>query len=158
MVAKSVELVIREKKIGEIVNPKLVQASPEISLEDAVRLMQDNKAGYLIIAKDKKPVGIFTESDVVRKVLGHDIDGSRPVGDFMTGNPMCLKMADTVGKAIDLMGQHRFYHIPLVDDQGRLVNVLSVRTLIRFLAGFYPTEIYNLPPNPQQVMETAEGG
>ena len=61
-------------------------------------------------------------------------------------------------KPIALMGEHRFYHIPLVDDRGELVNVISVRTLIRFLSEFYPTEVYNLPPRPDQVMRTPEGG
>ena len=158
MAAKSVELALKEKKIYQIVNPKLVQAPPDISLEQAVRLMQDHKSGYIVIAKNKKAVGIFTESDVVRKVLGHDADWKGPVSDFMAKDPVCLKMTDTAGQAIDLMGGNRFYHIPLLDDQGDLVNVLSVRTLIRFLAEFYPTEVYNLPPHPNQVMKTEEGG
>jgi len=46
----------------------------------------------------------------------------------------------------------RVYHVPLLDEQGNLANVLSVRTLIRFLAEFYPQEIYNLPPDSDQIM------
>ena len=46
----------------------------------------------------------------------------------------------------------------LVNEKGDLVNVLSVRTLIRFLSEFYPAEIYNLPPDPDQVLTPPEGG
>ena len=158
MVAKSVELAVKEKKIGQIVNPKLVQAPPEIFLEQAIRLIQESRSGYVVIAKNKKAVGIFTETDVVRKVLGHDVDWKRPVSEFMAKDPVCLKLNDLVGQAIEVMGATRYYHIPLLDENGLLANVLSVRTLIRFLAEFYPTEVYNLPPNPRQVMETPEGG
>ena len=103
-------------------------------------------------------VGIFTENDVIKKILDKDIDWNRPISDFMTANPPTLKPTDLVGTAIDVMGAKKVYHIPLVDDNGNLVNVLSVRTLTRFLAEFYPTEIYNLPPRPDQIMQTPEGG
>ena len=158
MQTKPVETLLREKKIYQIVNPKLVQAPPDISIEDALKLMQQNKSGYIVIAKNKKVVGIFTENHVVLNILGHDVDYKRPVSDFMNKEPKVLQMSDEVGTAIDLMGQGDFYHIPLLDEKGNLANVLSVRTLIRFLAEFYPTEIYNLPPRANQIMPTAEGG
>ena len=158
MAVKSVEAVLKAKKIFEITNPKLVQAPPEISVRDAIKLMQENKSGYIVVAKNKKVVGIFTETDVVQKILDRDVDWGKPIGEFMTKDPAVLKPTDLAGAAIDLMGERRFYHIPLVDDKGELVNVLSVRTLIRFLAEFYPQEVYNLPPDPNQIMETQEGG
>ena len=158
MAVKSVDSVLKAKRINEITNPKLVQATPEISVKDAIELMQQNRAGYIVIAKNKKVVGIFTESDVVQKILERDVNWGDSISKYMTPNPLCLKPTDSVGAAIDLMGEKRLYHIPLVDDNCDLVNVLSVRTLIRFLGEFYPTEIYNLPPRPDQIMETPEGG
>lgn len=158
MAPKSVEALLKEKKIYQIVNPRLVQASPDISVREAVELMQTERSGYVVLAEKKKVVGIFTETDVVRKVLGRAVDWNSPVRLFMTPDPVCLSPRDTVGKAIDVMGEKRFYHIPLLDENGELVNILSVRSLIRFLAEFYPVEIYNLPPDPHQVMNTPEGG
>ncbi|MBI3999889.1 MAG: CBS domain-containing protein [Candidatus Omnitrophica bacterium] len=158
MATKSLETVIRAKKISEIINPRLVQAPPELSVKDGIALMQKDKAGYIVVAKSKKAVGIFTETDVVQKILDRDVNWGNPISQYMTKDPFVLKPTDTVGTAIDLMGEHKFYHIPLVDDKGELVNVLSVRTLIRFLAEFYPQEVYNLPPHPDQIMKTQEGG
>ena len=158
MPAKAFDVLIKQTKIGEIINPRLVQAPPETSIKDGLALMQTNKAGYIVVAKNKKVVGIFTETDVVQKILDCDVHWEEPINKYMTKDPFVLKPTDSVGKAIELMGEHRFYHIPLVDDQGNLVNVLSVRMLIRFLAEFYPQEIYNLPPRSNQIMETPEGG
>lgn len=155
---KSVDSLLAEKKIFQIVNPRLVQAPSSTTLQNAIKLMQDQRAGYIVIADGGKPVGIFTETDVVRKVMGQDVDWSKPVRDFMTPTPVCLSPQATVGEAIDLMGTKRFYHIPLIDEKGNLVNVISVRTLIRFLAEFYPAEVLNLPPVPNQVMQSPEGG
>ena len=158
MATKSIETVIRAKKISEIINPRLVQAPPETSVKDGIAIMQKSKAGYIVVAKNKKVVGIFTETDVVQKILDRNVNWEDPIGTYMTKEPFVLKPTDTVGTAIDLMGQHKFYHIPLIDDKAELVNVLSVRTLIRFLAEFYPQEVYNLPPHPNQIMDTQEGG
>ncbi|MBI4388019.1 MAG: CBS domain-containing protein [Candidatus Omnitrophica bacterium] len=158
MPERSVEELLKEKKIYQIVNPKLVQAPPETSIKAAVELMQKNRSGYVVLSKNKKAVGVFTEDDVVTKILGQVVSWDRPVSEFMTKNWAALKMTDPVGAAIDLMGERRLYYIPLLNEKGELENVLSVRTLIRFLAEFYPTEIYNLPPKPNQVMETPEGG
>ena len=157
-VKKSVEVLLKEKTISQIVNPKLVQAPPTISIQDAIKLMQENKSGYIVLAKAKKVYGLFTETDVINKILDKDVDWGKPASEFMTSDWATLNMNDSVGQAIDLMSEKKFYHIPLVDGEGNLVNVISVRTLIRFLAEFYPTEIYNLPPRFDQAMETPEGG
>lgn len=156
---RPVQQLVKSIKIGQIVNPRLIQAPPEISVRTAVEIMQNNKSGYVVIADhQKKVVGIFTETDVLQKIFGKKDVWSKPVSQFMTPSPKVLSVRDTVGQAIELMGKNHFYHIPLVDEKGALVNVISVRTLIRFLAEFYPTEIYNLPPKFNQIMETAEGG
>lgn len=156
--AKEVEDLLKEKKIFQIINPRLVQAPPSLTVKEAIALMQEHRAGYIVIAEKKKCVGIFTETDVVRKILEKDVDWNRPVSDFMTSNPVCLQPDDSVGAAIDVMGSNRFYHIPLVSEKGELVQVISVRTMIRFLAEFYAAEVLNLPPDPNQVMKSAEGG
>lgn len=149
---------LKEKRISEIVNPRLIQAPSATAIKDALNLMRSEQSAYIVVADGKKVVGMFTETDVARKVLGKKIDLSRPIKDVMTPDPMVLRPDDAVGKAIDLMAEFSFYHIPLVNERQELVGVLSVRTLIRFLAEFYPAEVYNLPPNLHQVAETAEGG
>jgi CBS domain-containing protein len=156
--ANASERRLKEKKIGEIINPRLIQAPPTTSVERAVQVMRDNKSAYIVVSDKKRVVGMFTESDVTRKILGKNIDEKRPVRDFMTPDPVVLRQDDPVGRAVDLMAENDFYHIPLVNEKQELINVLSVRTLIRFLAEFYPGEVYNIPPNPHQVAPTAEGG
>lgn len=158
MPSKPVDKLLKEKKIREVVNPRLIQAPPDISVQRAIEFMQENQSAYIVVAENKKAIGILTETDVIRKIMETDVDWKRPIREFMTPNPIVLSPNDTVGRAIDLMAEHRFYHIPLVDEKGDLTGILSVRTLIRFLAEFYPAEIYNLPPNPNQIMQTPEGG
>ena len=158
MPEKPIEQVLKEKKISEIVNPKLVQASPDLPISAAVEKMRENKSGYIVIARDQKVVGLFTEADLVQKILDRDVKWKLPVKDFMAEDPPVLTMNDSVWTAINLMSKLYVYYIPLVDEKKELVNVISVRTLIRFLAEFYPKEVYNLPPRIDQIMEHPEGG
>ena len=158
MVNKTVEAILREKKISEVVNPKLVQAPPTTSIQEAVQLMQSQKSGYIVVSKGKKVVGMLTETDLIRKVLEKDVDWTKPISDFMSDQPIALNINDSVAKAIEVMGEKHFYHIPLLNDKNELVNVISVRTLIRFFAEFYPVEVYNLPPRHNQIIEHREGG
>ncbi len=158
MTPKSVQTLLKEKKVSQVPKGKVISASPEISIQKAIEIMQQERHGYIALVKNKKVVGIFTETDVSRQILGESIDLNTPVSQVMAHNPITILEDDCVGKAIALMGENRVYHLPVVDAEGRLEEVLSVRALIRFLAEFYPTEVYNLPPDPDQVMKTAEGG
>ena len=156
--SKKIEDLLREKKIAQVINDRVVQAPPTISLKEAIQQMQFYRSGYVILTEDGIVIGIFTETDVVRKIFGQNVDLGRPVSEFMTKVLLSLSPQASIGEAIDLMAKNRVYHLPLTDENHRYMGMLSVRTLIRFLAAYYPTEIYNLPPDPQQVSHSAEGG
>ena len=155
---KKIEDLLREKKIYQVINDRVVQAPPTISLKEALHQMQFYRSGYIVLTQDGIVVGILTETDIVQKILPENVDMSRPVSDFMTSILHTLSPQASVGEAIDLMAKKKIYHLPLTDENKRYMGMLSVRTLIRFLAAYYPTEIYNLPPDPQQVSKSQEGG
>jgi CBS domain-containing protein len=68
-----------------------------------------------------------------------------------------LSKSDSLQSAINVMFEFNIRHVPLVDEFGQLSNVLSIRTLVNFLAELFPTEVFNLPPHPQ-IHDTVEGG
>ena len=122
--------------------------------------MHAEKKGYAIILEDEKTskiAGIFTERDVMTRIVEQKVSPSTPVEKVMTANPKTLKATDSVADAIRMMNEGHYRHLPLVDDAGRLVGVLSVRDLIAYLAEHYPYEVYNLPPDPHQVIRAPEG-
>ena len=159
MPAKTIEEILRDTKIYQILRPKLVTAPPELTLQEALDLMHREKAGYIVVADSHlKVVGLFTERDVLMKVLKPGVSLDEPMANYMVHNPPALSKTDTVGTAIDFMKQHNVRHIPLVDELGQMNGILSVRTIVNFLAELFPTEVFNLPPKPNQIAETVEGG
>ena len=65
---------------------------------------------------------------------------------------------DTVGQALDFMNKFSIRHIPLLDEFGQVTGILSIRTIVSFLSELFPTGVFNLPPKPDQIHNTAEGG
>lgn len=159
MPAKTIEEILKETKIYQILRPKLVTAGPDISLQEALDLMRREKAGYIVVADAHlKVLGTFTEREVLMKVLRKDVSLSEPISKYMRTDVHTLSKSDTVGAAIDAMKQFGTRHVPLVDEFGQMNGVLSIRTVVTFLSELFPTEVFNLPPKSDQIHETVEGG
>lgn len=158
MAAKTIEEMLKETKIYQILRPNLWHSLPSITVREAIEIMQRAKAGYLVIADEHmKILGMFTERDVLMKVLKKGVSLDDKVEKHMKKGVRSLSKSDTVGAAINLMNEDSVRHVPLVDEYGQLTGVLSIRTIVTFLAELFPTEIFNLPPKPQ-IHETVEGG
>ena len=156
---KTIEDILKETKIYQILRPKCVNSSPDISLQEALDLMHREKSGYIVVRDEHlRVLGMFTERDVLMKVMHPGVNLSEPVKKYMNTELVELSKSDTVGTAIDAMKKYNIRHIPLVDESGQMTGVLSVRTIANFLSELFPTEIFNLPPKADQTFHTAEGG
>ena len=133
--------------------------TPTMTLKGALDLMRTERAGYLVIADEhSKLQGMFTEREVLMKVLGKKVPLSEPVSKYMRTDLHTLTKNDTIERALYLMSEFNIRHIPLLDEFGQVCGVLSVRTIVRFLSELFPEEVFNLPPKADQHHETAEGG
>lgn len=119
--------------------------------------MRDAHAGYILVVDDGRLVGIFTERDLVKRVLPRAASFEESIGSYMTPNPVTIRGSDSVGWAIRTMYRGHYRHLPVVDEQGRPVGILSVKHIIHYLVEHVPSAVYNLPPMPGQVNQTREG-
>jgi CBS domain-containing protein len=141
------------------VNPKppvLVDGS--VTVAEAVLAMNINHTGCVLVMRDGKLAGIFTERDVLTKVIGRDDGRTLRVEHVMTKNPETLKLSDDLAFALHHMKVGGYRHIPLVED-GKPVGLLSVRDVVHYLADLHPEEVLNLPSNPDSaIFRTVDGG
>jgi CBS domain-containing protein len=92
------------------------------------------------------------------KVAGQPLDLTRSeISAFMTRDPVTLPADSPVGFALNRMVLEGFRHIPLTDDEGRPVGVVSMRNLIEYLSEFFDREVVNLPPDPRIKSNKREG-
>jgi CBS domain-containing protein len=108
--------------------------APTASVREAVRLMNENGVGSLLVLIDDHPVGIFTERDVLRRVVdaGCNPDTTR-VGEAMTTDLVAVDLSTTVEEAMAVMTKHRCRHLPVMDE-GKVAGMVSIGDLTRWVS------------------------
>lgn len=100
---------------------------PDATVLDATRLMNDEHVGALLVMHDGSLVGIFTERDVLRRVVA---DGRPPedtrVAAVMTSTVVCCGPETPVDRVAEMMRRERIRHIPVVDGDGLVVGLVSI--------------------------------
>ena len=125
---------------------------------DVIRAMQEGGLGYALITENNRLVGIFTERDVFLSVLGHDDALARPVSGYMSPDPVCVAADDPVRKALLLMHQGGHRQIPIIDASGQVAGCVRHKDIAAYLVDHFAEHVLNLPPDPEQIARTPEGG
>ena len=148
----------RQDSVNSMQTEDYVCISPSTPLSKAIESMSRDEGGCAIVcAEDGSVVGIFTERDLLTKVIGQEIDLNTPVRNLMSPIVATLTPQATIGDAVAIMNDKGYRNVPLVKN-GKLVGSISVFDIISYLAESYPKTTMNLPPNPDQVMESTDGG
>jgi CBS domain-containing protein len=147
----------RSDKVSLLQTDDYVCIEPATPLSEAIELMKGDEGGCAIVCEQGRVLGIFTERDLLMKIVGAEVDMRAPVSDWMSPAVSTLTADATIGDAVSLMNDKSFRNIPLVKD-GQLIGSISVFDVIYYLAESYPKETMNLPPIPDQVMTTEDGG
>ncbi|MGQ0633507.1 MAG: CBS domain-containing protein [Planctomycetaceae bacterium] len=112
---------------------------------DAVRLMNEHAIGALIVVAEGRMAGIFTERDVLRRVVGEMRDPAAVrVADVMTTRVVCCTPATTIEEARSLMKNRRVRHLPILDSEGDVVGLVSIGDLNAHLSSHQETTIHYL--------------
>lgn len=133
-----------------------VCAAPGESIRRILRLLKEMNTGAVLLCEEQRLVGIFTERDALR-ALADDVSLDEPVSSVMVANPVTLRPKDTLGKAIALMSTGGFRRLPIVDGQGKVLGLLKVTGVLRYLVEHFPKVIYTLPPAPHYHTSNRDG-
>lgn len=125
-----------KKHVADLMISNVFMVEEETSVLEAVHLMAQNNIGAVIVMSPiQDPVGIFTERDLLKRVIAHDLDPAKtPVSKVMTPKFVCIQKTDDVDDLPGIMVEGNFRHIPVVDGR-KLVGILSMRDVLRSLAG-----------------------
>lgn len=106
---------------------KFLIASPENTVSHAAKLMASKNAGAVLIIADDHLVGIFTERDVVFRVVAKGLDANNtPLSEVMTASPKTLEPTTPYGRAMVLMQENGFRHVPVIEG-GHAIGIISSR-------------------------------
>jgi CBS domain-containing protein len=137
--------------------PAPLALSPQDTVRQAVALMQEHRSGCVLVTDKHRVVGIFTERDLLKRVLGPGKPLSSTLNDCMTPRPVTVHQKEPVGVALRRMQEGGYRHLPVVDEAEQPVGVLSVKQIVRYLVEHFPSTVHNLPPDPGLVQQEREG-
>ena len=153
-----IEEILRSESIRAMRIPTVPAVPSTTRLGDVISSMQKRRVAAVVVTEAGRVTGIFTERDLLNRIVGLSLNDDLAISEVMTRDPRTLSPDDRIADAIHLMTEQGYRHIPLVDRNGREVGMISARDIVEFIAEHYPKEVFNLPPDPDQILRRPEGG
>ena len=109
----------------------VVSITPDTSVFDALKVMNEKNIGAVLVMEDEELVGIFSERDYARKViLAGRSSKTTEVKELMTCKVYCIDPSRTIQDVMELMNEHRFRHVPVMESE-KVIGVLSSGDVMR---------------------------
>jgi len=120
-------------KISDVMTTNVVTARPDETVVDAARKMAENRIGCVVVVDDKGTIiGILTEGDIVRRVVARGLDPfTTTVEAVMSRNPVTIYEDASLAAAAELMRQKGIGHLPVVNERGKLVGIVTRSDIVR---------------------------
>jgi len=112
----------------------VIAVSSGTGIREAAEIMAKHGVGsVMVLNRDGAPLGIFTERDLIKAVAkGFGLDA--PVDEVMSRNLIVIQQDESAVSAAMKMIENGIRHLPVVDDKGRLVGIVSIRDVLRAVA------------------------
>lgn len=134
--------------VRDVLNVKGSQVhsvSPADRVLDAIRTMNQHKIGAVLVMHEGQVAGIFTERDVLRRVVGEERHPAHvSVGEVMTQDLICVGPDSDLDEVATIMKNRKIRHLPVCDEEGKLHGMVSIGDLNAFHASNQEAQIHFL--------------
>ncbi|HEX5077415.1 MAG TPA: CBS domain-containing protein [Gemmatimonadaceae bacterium] len=121
-------------KAQDIMSKDPTCVTPDTKLADAARLMKTENIGVVPVVESessRRLVGVLTDRDIAVRAVAEGRDGaSTSVGHIMTSNVRTSSATDSVADVMDLMGREQVRRVPIIDERGVLVGIISQADIV----------------------------
>lgn len=119
-----------ERNVRDVMVKDVVSIEPAASLTDAARKMEDANVGMLPVVEDGRVLGVITDRDIVVRAVAREADpASTAVGDCLSIDAIVAHPDWTTERAMQTMAQAQVGRLPVLDDDNRLVGVVTLSTM-----------------------------
>lgn len=131
--------------LGRKTSSALHTLPPSATVAAAVQMMNQHKLGSILVLNGRRIAGIFTERDVLTRVIGANRDPhATPLDEVMTRQPVTVSPSATVDEVMELITGRRIRRLPVVDEAGEIIGLLSIGDLMRWLVDSHRAEAEHL--------------
>ncbi len=121
-------------KVSEIMTTAVITAEPSSTIREVTQLMVDRRVGRVVIMENDEAAGIFTEQDVLRRVMNRVLDVHKtPVRRVMTTPIQGVPQGTTIVAVLGRMYKGRYRHLLVYGDDKRMVGLVSMRRILNLV-------------------------
>ncbi|MEM0188076.1 MAG: CBS domain-containing protein [Saccharolobus sp.] len=121
---------MKEEFVKEYMKKNVIVVNKNTTLRDVAKIMTENNVGSVIVVDNGKPIGIITERDIVR-AIGRNKDLNNKAEEIMTSSLITIKEDSPITGALSLMRSYNIRHLPVIDNEGNLKGIISIRDIAR---------------------------
>ena len=148
-----------EEPLDALCERPAVCVAASTTIAETIDLMCANDFGAVLVTEAGKLAGVFTERDVLKRVVGKIADlGAHPVSEVMTSNPESLQLGDKVIFVMNMMHVGHYRHVPIVDAERRPLHVISIKDVMAYVLEPLHDLIVSIPPEPFRGQSGRHGG
>lgn len=116
--------------LGEICKPSFITVAPEDTLGEVAERMTAVNVGAVIVKDYGRMIGILTERDMLKAMAARVHTSEARVRQWMTEDPLTASSETDCEEAAQVMLEHGFRHLPVLDDAGNVVGIVSLRRVV----------------------------
>ncbi|MBI2124443.1 CBS domain-containing protein [Candidatus Pacearchaeota archaeon] len=120
-------------RISRIMTSSVPALKKEARVEDAARLLSRTENGCIVVVEDKKPIGIVTELDFVRKIAAGKIKFNDKINNIMTSPVTCMNPDMKLDEALKTIDTKRFRKYPVVD-KGQIAGLVTKNDIVHAIS------------------------
>ena len=121
---------------------EVVIADKSDTVAGAAKKMKRAGAGCVIVTEGRAPIGIFTERDIVNRVVAEGLDPAKTsLAQVMTAKPACVESAEPLDRVFNLLAEGRFRHVPITEG-GAVVGICSLSDIAKVLKPIFQEDKY----------------
>ena len=110
--------------------PNFIEVAPEDTLGEVAERMTLQNVGAVAVKDSGRLIGILTERDLLKAMAARVHSSEARVRQWMTGDPVTASADTDVDEAARVMLEHGFRHLPVLDDSGRVIGIVSLRRVV----------------------------
>jgi len=132
--------------VGSIMTPNVITVKEKQTLREGAKFMYQHNIGGLIVLMDissnesseiDKPIGIITERDIARLVsFSSNLSTEVPISEVMSKSLITINQNSSIKEATDLMQQNNIRRLPILDNKGKLVGIITAKDILRSIMEF----------------------
>jgi CBS domain-containing protein len=121
---------VAAETLGGIVKPTFIEVAPEDTLGEVAERMTAKNVGAVVVKDFGRLIGILTERDLLKAMAARVHSSEARVRQWMTEDPLTASADTPLEEAAQVMLDHGFRHLPVVDDAQQVIGVVSLRRVV----------------------------